>query len=206
MGKLFGYISYCYYICETKLTDMKLLVLFLLITVSTFGQDSLLFDYVNEYRVANGVVPLVYDSELHIISKVNTINMFLNDSLMHSGTNTYECVTRQFTLASTQSDLDSFNKFLGDYYGDSYSAPLGGTDDPSIIDYALLYIVYSWHSSPPHRGVLLSKDVSVGSCNVRLGEITYKSNYKTVGGKKFYFNKFISHFKIDAIATLNLNI
>jgi len=185
---------------------MRLLLLFLLITTTTFAQDTLLFEYVNKYRVANGVKSLKFDSHLHNISKLNTYNMGLNDSLMHSGTDTYECATRQFSLAPTQADLNSFNKFLKDYYNDSYSEPIGGTDNPIIIDYILLYVIYSWHSSPAHRDVMLSNDVSIGSCNISLGPITYKANYKTIGGQKVFFKKFIAHFKIDAVATLNLNI
>jgi len=185
---------------------MKLLGLLLLIATSSFGQDSLFFEYVNDYRLANGVEALEFDSELHKVSKLNTFNMELNDSLMHSGTDTYECATRLFSLAPTQVDLNSFNKFLETYYGESYTAPLGDNDDPAVIDYTLLYVVYSWDSSAQHRAVMLTEDATIGSCNIDLGDINFKANYKTIGGQKIYFKKFIAHYSIDAVATLNLNL
>lgn len=187
---------------------MRLLAFLLLITTSTFAQDNntLLLEYVNIYRAANGVGYLTADADLQAISDSNTANMVANDSLMHSGTDTYECATRQFTLAPTQEDLNSFNKFLGKYFDDSYEAPKGGTDDPAVIDYTLLYIVYSWHSSPAHRAVMLTKDATIGSCSVDLGRTDFKPNYKKIGGKIVFFNKFISHFQINAVATLNLNL
>lgn len=184
---------------------MRLLVLFLLIASTSFGQDSLLFEYVNQYRVANGVAALEYNAELQEISENNTQAMIINDSLMHSGTNTYECATRIFSLAPTQGDLDGFNVFLKKYYNDSYKAPVGN-DDPSTEDYILLYVVYSFHSSPAHRAVMLSDDAVIGSCNVSVGDVTFTPNYKVIGGKKIYFNKIISHYKVNVVATLNLNI
>lgn len=185
---------------------MRLLTLFLLITTSTFGQDSLLFEYVNQYRVANGVKALEYNAELQEISESNTQAIIANDSLMHSGTDTYECATRLNTLASTDADLNAFNIFLNTYYNDSYEAPIGDNDDPAVLDYTLLYVVYSFHSSPEHRKVLLSKDATIGSCNVNIGRTDFKANYKTIGGQKVYFNKFISHYQIDVVATINLNL
>jgi hypothetical protein len=183
---------------------MRLLVLFLFITTATFGQNIELFNYVNEYRVANKLAPVNWDSGLANISKSNTAEMVEMEFLVHSNTNTYECVARGTSLVPTPADKVGFTKFLKDYYNMEYVELTDSSDEDDIISTLLLYTVYGWYSSPAHKAIMLTKDVKVGSVNINIGELTFKSNKKVIGGKVIEFSKFVSHYDVKHFATLNL--
>jgi len=183
---------------------MKILMSLLLISPQSFAQDKELFDFVNDYRIANGVKAVEWDEGLYEISKANTAEMVTNDSLMHSGTNTFECAVRDFTLTPTETSRVSFESFLSKYFDLDYPKPPCAEED--VIKFILLYVVYAWHSSPDHRKVMLADDVDGGSTSINIGDISLKKNYKTIGGKIVFLKKFITQYEVNHFATLNLSI
>ena len=174
---------------------MRLLVILLFITTATFGQNIELFNYVNEYRVANKLAPLTMSTELAKVSKANTNEMVEMGFLVHSNTNTYECVARVTSLVPTPTDKVGFTKFLNNYFNMEYVELTDSSDNDVIISTLLLYTVYGWDSSPAHKAIMLTKDVTVGSVSVNIGDMVFKPNFKMVGDIKLEFSKFVSIFK-----------
>lgn len=182
---------------------MRFLFILLFVSTTTFAQDNALLTYVNAYRTANGVSELKWNSDLHDISMTNNQAMVASDSLMHSGSNTYECAFKGKVLNATQKELSGFKVFIKKYFDVDYSEPQNQCE---LVDYLLMNIVYEWHLSSNHRKVMLTDDAVIGSTSIYIGEFTYKPNYKMIGGKKVTFGKFISHWEGKYFATLNLNI
>jgi len=182
---------------------MKLLIALLFLTTSVFGQTDL-FDYLNDYRQSNGIERLRYDIDLDSISAGNTYAMAINDTLLHTGTDTYECSNRGVNLVPTNAERIGFDEFTWEYFGIEYVVPNDSTDIELIYTYIKLYTLYAWHMSPKHRAIMLNKGVNRGSAHILIGDMVFKPNYRVIMGKKSYFKKFISHYTVNSYATINL--
>ena len=138
-----------------------LIIIFIVSNFTTmFSQETELFKMVNQYRVANRLKPIVWSDELNVISVEQLGKVIEKDSLFHSKKNVYECVTKGINIAGLTKTREEFNVFCIKYFKTEYNP-----NDPNIdlIRLMNMYIIYKFHISPPHKGILLRSDVTKGS-------------------------------------------
>jgi hypothetical protein len=146
-------------------------------SIMTFGQDKEMFNYINTYRVENGVDKLRWSKDLYVISKEHNDTLVSEDSLYHSKTNTYENCggSSTWTTPVTPTSLKEFNKFIDKYYNVTFDP----NDTTEFNKFIKLSVIYAWSNSDGHNKNLL-RDIKYGSVSTYVGEFTYIPNTKTV--------------------------
>ena len=189
------------YNLETMKGFITLLLTFL-VTVST-AQNISLMKYINDYRVSNGKTSVAVTSNMNKISVKQILKIVKEDSLSHSGTNTYECVTRSANIAPTPEKKAEFEIFLKKNFDIDYDDPEDSTFD--VEKFAALYVVFLFSKSPKHNAIMLSDNVKEGGAVLYLGNnITFNSNKRVIGGKTYTFSKIVSHVEVNFFGVLNL--
>lgn len=184
---------------------MKGIVTILLVFLTTIsvGQNTSLMKYINEYRVSNGKTSVVVTSEMNKISVTQILKIVKEDSLSHSGTDTYECVTRSTNIAPTPKKRADFEVFLKRYFDIDYDNPENSTFD--VEKFATLYVIFLFSKSPKHNAIMLSDDVTEGGAVLYLGnDVTFKSNKRVIGDRTYVFSKITSHVELNFVGVLNL--
>jgi hypothetical protein len=178
-------------------------VLMVLLTTLSFAQDKELFDFVNIYRVKNGVNKLSWSDELCEISKSQNKIITESDSLSHSHTHTYEvCVGGPNSATPiTNKELISFNNFLSNYYKLQFSPENVGD---SLNVFIKLHFVYKWSISPSHNKIILLPGLEYGSVDSFIGDLKLVDNKLKIGGQVIKSNKIIPNYKGKTYATFNL--
>lgn len=183
---------------------MRKFITFILIFVSifTFGQDREMFDYINTYRVKNGVKKIKWSNDLYEISKTHNDSIVSKDSLYHSGTDTYEnCAgSSKWTTSITPSRLKDFNKFINKYYGLTFD-PKSTTDVDKFIK---LSVIYAWTISVNHNKIMLKKDLKWGSIETHISDVTFVDNVVVKYGKTIKFSNISPYYKVKVYTTFNM--
>ena len=126
-----------------------LTIIFLLIPGFLFSQindiktDKQLFEYINIYRVKNGVKPLKWSDELYTISKNHNLKLHQEKSLYHSKTNTIENLLTNSGVFTNDPNYDEFNKFCKEIYNINIDIK----DTNKIVNVGLLQVVFQWSKS-----------------------------------------------------------
>ena len=179
-------------------------ILLILFTLTTFGQDKELFDYINQYRVVNNKKSLKWSDKLVKISVGQNNKNIKTNSLTHSTYNSYENCLRGYGIANTLVKQKQFTKFAKKYFKYTY---IVGDDlnKDQLNKLTKMYMVYIWHTSPGHRKNMLRNNVKFCSAESSIGD-----DYKFVNGvfkfgdKTYKYKIVSSHYEILYYATMNI--
>lgn len=186
---------------------MKKLILittFIILNLFLEAQNGKLFNYLNQYRSANGKESVEWSEKLNKISENQTQLMYENDSVFHSGKNVYECILKGINLTPTFSDKSDFALFLKKNFGIEYKDPAESENTNNVEEYLLYYTIYLWDKEPLHKSIMLADNVKDGSINIFIKSIKYKSNKVFINGRVMEHKKIISHYDCIWYSTLNL--
>tara|TARA_R110000803_G_scaffold180212_1_gene242627 strand:+ start:106 stop:678 length:573 start_codon:yes stop_codon:yes gene_type:complete len=181
-------------------------ILVLFVTLTTFGQDVELFDYINVYRTKNGVGVIKWDSTLcdKSVSHVNTLNESISGDtvrVFHSDGFSWENVVHVGGMgANIKDDNKNFNIFLSKYYDVEEYDP-NTVDTTKVESYIKLYMVYSWSKSQGHNKVMLMKSHKKGGCDTSIKDVHFVDNKVTLFGVTKYtkFNPSYSSLSFGVI-------
>lgn len=181
-------------------------IILVFVSFLTFGQDKEMFDYINTYRIKNGVKSLKWSNDLSKISTSHNDSLVSKDSLYHSGTDTYEnCAGGNIWCTPiTPNEMKGFNSFLNKYYNITFN-PMDTTDFNKFIK---LQVIYMWTKSHNHNKNILRSDVKYGSVAIYINNYIFIDNKKEVTlfgvTKSVVFNEISPHYKGTVYSTLNM--
>jgi hypothetical protein len=158
-------------------------ILVLFVTLTTFGQDREFLDYVNTYRVKNGVKAVKWDYTIAEKSahQVDTlIKSVVGDTvyIFHNQKGGWENVAYLGGLGA----CDGFDKFLDEYYDLPPFDPVNVTD---TIKYIKLGIIFMWSESKGHNDNMLKESHKKAGCDTHIYNIHFVDNKKTLLGKTY---------------------
>jgi hypothetical protein len=164
-------------------------IVFVFVSIFTFGQDRELFDYVNTYRVKNGVDAVEWDYTIaekksgpHVDSLVSKKSGTGDTTyIFHSENGGWENVVYVGGVGSEKNSTKEFNTFLNKYYNiepyDPYTV-----DTTKINTYVKLYMVYCWSESKGHNRAMLMKSHKIMGADTVIEDFTFKDNKITLLG------------------------
>lgn len=164
----------------------NLTIIFLLIPGFLFSQinniktDKQLFEYINIYRVKNGVKPLKWDVELYKISVKHNDYLYNENknlygyTISHSHTNTYENVHVSTGIGGDDTCFVDFKRFCLEYY--DFIVDL---EDPTKYKtMIMLSVIYDWDHSKNHKINLLTDNKGKGSVSIYISDKIKLQNNK----------------------------
>lgn len=170
---------------------MKKIITIILVFVASasIAQDTVLFNFINQYRVKHGKKSIVWSSELAKIAEAQTSYNVANNTLEHSKTNTYENINNGSVSFTTKMNpmLTKFAAFIKNTFNVIYKAP---TTEVEAKKMAAMYSVFIWNGSPDHKANMLRDNVNKGAVNI----------FVNVG-----YDKVFKCFTVYFNSTLNLN-
>ena len=119
----------------------KLLLIFVLISSSVFGQDNEMLDFINLYRKHNGKKELKLSESLTSISFEQNKKIISEDSLSHSHKSS-EIAVMGKNLPSTMETKTDFFMFV-ESLGITYKEP---KNDEEAVKYTKLYCLFFVHT------------------------------------------------------------
>lgn len=173
------------YICVMKYI---VLIITLFITSVSFSQnnDSIMFDYINKYRVKNGKKSLVWSPKSQEVSISQAEIMIKNDSMYHShNNNTHSnfwvenCMYHPRAGYIGVKEIGDFKKFIVKNFGVTYDDIL---KDVNL--YFITYIIYNWSNDAPHNMALLTGDINYGSVHIIIKNVVKKPN--KISGREIF--------------------
>lgn len=166
---------------------MKLILLFLFLSLSTFSQtklDTLLFNKVNEYRVSKNLKELKWDTSAYKATKHHTLylaeNKFNSPKFFLELTKKDRYSTSSIIIKSLKyphrEDSIIFNlpSDRYKYYGGNYNyigEIIAGmnksikSDDSLKFEKLSIEILNGWKNSPEHNKILLIPNITKGGCS-----------------------------------------
>ena len=188
-----------------KIMKKNLIILFVFLSFIFKGQDTLLFNYLNQYRINNGKAAIQWSDKLMVTSFKQTEAIVKKDSLFHSKTNTIECLTKGYNLVATESDKTKFIAFLKKNFKMNYNDPVITRNENGVIKYVLLYIIYKLDADSAHKALILDNKIKFGSSAIMFKDIKFKSNKIVINGETKEYKNFIDHYEVKYFSTINLN-
>jgi len=177
----------------------NLLLIFVLVTTSVFGQDVEMFNFINLYRKQNGKKELKLSESLSTISVEQNKKIVADDTLSHSH-KTSEIAVMGKNLPSTMETKTNFFMFV-ESLGITYKEP---RTDEEAVKYTKLYCLFLFNESPKHKDILLGDYTNIGF-DLIIENVKFKSNEVVVNGQVVKFNKIKSHYTVDFYFVTNFN-
>ena len=160
---------------------IKYIILF--ISLSVYGQDKELFDYINTYRVANHVKSLEWSDKLtEERSVVHIDNLVRKEKetedttfLFHNPDGGLENIVFIGGLCSRKNSIKGFNVFLNKYYN-------FGSYDPYNLDtnmlerFIKLNMIYLWSTSPGHNKTMLMESHRYMGSDTSIKDFRFQDN------------------------------
>jgi hypothetical protein len=176
-----------------------------LLTLFSVAQDKELFNYINQYRVGNGLDEIKWDNKLSELSITQNKKIVDSDSLFHSRKNTYENLVKSEGIPHDLKLESKFKKFCKKYFNYDYSFKKDVKTE-ELHKICKMYIVFMWDNSKNHRDNLLRDEIVKGSVDSYISsDFEVVSNTITIGGVTKTFSNTPSHYKIKFYATLNMD-
>lgn len=184
---------------------MKLIFLFLFLSLTTFSQtklDTILFNKVNEYRVSKHLKELKWDISSYKATQHHTLYLVVNN--YNSPKNLLKLIKKdRFSTTSIilqplikyphQEDSTIFNspsdryKHYGGHYeyiGEVIAVINKNLNDSDSLKFEKLSIeiLNGWKNSPEHNEILLTSNVTKGGCSTII-----ETMEQGIKGNKIYF-------------------
>jgi uncharacterized protein YkwD len=188
---------------------MKNLIAIILISISTFtfGQDTEMLGFINQYRTSHGKGIVKVSSKLTDIAVTCNKANIDKDTLVHTRiantAATGEIITKGKHLPATPADKVVFTKFIKSFFGLTYVEP---TTEAEVVTYTKLYILYMYDQSSGHKAILLGNFTNVGF-DTMIKDIKphAKPNPIVVGGKVYEHKNVLNYYHVTFYSTIDFN-
>ena len=188
---------------------MKNLIAVILILVSsvTFGQDTAMLGFINQYRTAHGKGVVKVSTKLTDIAITCNKANIDKDTLVHTKivntSATGEIINKGKRLPASPAEKAEFGKFIKSFFGLAYVEP---TTEAEVITYAKLYILYMYDQSSGHKAILLGNFTNVGF-DTMIKDIKQhaKPNSIVIAGKVYEHKNVLNYYHVTFYSTIDFN-